>query len=320
VSVSTQWGMAEELLVVDLDLDVASSSHRHPGSPVVMVGTTHRDLTRGDDRLLSQMDVVLSSVESPDHDPRVVVADIPAAVEAIAATVSQCPIAALCLVGLLRSPPSLLAESFAYSTLLAGPEFARWLADRPPVRSHGGVGSVVRVERCEEVLDVTLADPDRRNAFGRLMRHDLVEALGLLDVDDSITAVHLRGEGPAFCSGGDLAEFGTAPDPATAHLIRMASSPAALLQRHEEKVEAHVHGACIGAGVELPAFAGRVVARPDACFQLPELGMGLIPGAGGTVSLPRRIGRWRTAYMALTGAPVDAPTALAWHLVDEIHD
>ncbi|MDQ6696224.1 MAG: enoyl-CoA hydratase/isomerase family protein, partial [Actinomycetota bacterium] len=53
-------------------------------------------------------------------------------------------------------------------------------------------------------------------------------------------------------------------------------------------------------------------------FRLPELAMGLVPGAGGTVSLPRRIGRHRTAWLALTGASIDAPTALDWGLVDTI--
>jgi enoyl-CoA hydratase/carnithine racemase len=81
-----------------------------------------------------------------------------------------------------------------------------------------------------------------------------------------------------------------------------------------------VHGACIGAGVEIPAFAGRVVARSDATFRLPELGMGLVPGAGGTVSIPRRIGRERFRTMALTGEMIDAATALSWGLVDEIED
>ena len=79
-----------------------------------------------------------------------------------------------------------------------------------------------------------------------------------------------------------------------------------------------MHGACIGAGVELPAFAARVVAAPDAFFALPEVAMGLVPGAGGTVSLPRRIGRRRTAYLALTGARLDSRRALDWGLVDAI--
>jgi enoyl-CoA hydratase/carnithine racemase len=61
-----------------------------------------------------------------------------------------------------------------------------------------------------------------------------------------------------------------------------------------------------------------VVARPDARFRLPELSMGLVPGAGGTVSLPRRIGRQRTAWMALAGVEVGAEVALGWGLVDAI--
>jgi enoyl-CoA hydratase/carnithine racemase len=61
-----------------------------------------------------------------------------------------------------------------------------------------------------------------------------------------------------------------------------------------------------------------VVASEDAWFQLPELSMGLIPGAGGTLSLPRRIGRQRTAWLALSGVRLDAATALRWRLVDAI--
>ena len=68
----------------------------------------------------------------------------------------------------------------------------------------------------------------------------------------------------------------------------------------------------------MPAFARQVVAAEDAFFQLPEVAMGLVPGAGGTVSIPRRIGRQRTAYLALSGLRVDAATAHRWGLIDEI--
>ena len=128
----------------------------------------------------------------------------------------------------------------------------------------------------------------------------------------------LTGAGPAFCAGGDLDEFGTAPDLVSAHFVRTRAGAALPLHRLAGRTEVRVHGACVGAGVELPAFAGRVLAAPTATFRLPELGMGLIPGAGGTVSLPRRIGRWRTLFAALSGEPLDAVTALAWGLADEI--
>ena len=63
---------------------------------------------------------------------------------------------------------------------------------------------------------------------------------------------------------------------------------------------------------------GRVLCRPGATLGLPELGLGLIPGAGGTVSITRRIGRWRTAYLVLSGRTIDSATALRWGLVDEV--
>jgi enoyl-CoA hydratase/carnithine racemase len=68
----------------------------------------------------------------------------------------------------------------------------------------------------------------------------------------------------------------------------------------------------------MAAFCGWVAASPDAVFGLPELSLGLLPGAGGTVSITRRIGRWRTAYLVLSGRTIDPSTALQWGLVDEI--
>ena len=74
----------------------------------------------------------------------------------------------------------------------------------------------------------------------------------------------------------------------------------------------------MGSGIELAAFAHRVVAHPDTRIALPELGLGLVPGAGGTVSVTRRIGRHRTMLLALSPEPIDATTARSWGLVDEI--
>jgi enoyl-CoA hydratase/carnithine racemase len=86
------------------------------------------------------------------------------------------------------------------------------------------------------------------------------------------------------------------------------------------KVNALIHGSTLGGGIEMAAFAGRVVAHPATRIGLPEIGLGLIPGAGGTVSLPRRIGRQRTAALALTGRSIDAATALGWGLIDAISE
>jgi enoyl-CoA hydratase/carnithine racemase len=190
------------------------------------------------------------------------------------------------------------------------------------VRSPGAPGRAsgapLRIVRAGSVLEIALARPERRNALSVELRDALVEALDLAVADPSIESVAIAGDGPDFCAGGDLAEFGTAPDPATAHAVRSARSPAAAVVACRDRVDFRLHGACVGAGAELAAFGRRVIAGADTWFQLPELGFGLIPGAGGCVSLVRRIGRQRTAWLAVSGERIDAATALAWGLVDTV--
>lgn len=242
------------------------------------------------------------------------------------------PLAALALVQLLRHNEGrsvhdgLVAESLVYSTLQAGPEFGRWLASRGQRAPRSPVARpAVRILReagdhGRDRLRLSLDRPEKRNAFSSEMRDALVEGLHVALADASLEEIVLDGMGPAFCSGGDLDEFGSLPDPATAHAIRSTRNAARLLAECGERVRAYLHGACVGAGIELPAFARHIVARRDAFFQLPENTLGLVPGAGGTVSLPRRIGRQRTAWLALSGARINAETALAWGLVDELAD
>lgn len=262
---------------------------------------------------------------NPPRSPDVaVVGDQGDLVEALAERVAAHPHACRLLVDVLRAsasldvPAALTVESFAYSALLAGDEFARWLVAQPDRHPPHFAGPPLEVERRGDELSVTLARPENRNAFSAAMRDALFEVLTAVVLDTSIERITLRGAGPVFSSGGDLTEFGAAADVVRAHEIRTRRSVGALLAAVSPKVTAHVHGACVGAGVELPAFAGRVVAAPDTTFRLPEIDMGLIPGAGGTVSVARRIGRQRTARFAILGETVDADEALAIGLVDEI--
>jgi enoyl-CoA hydratase/carnithine racemase len=214
-----------------------------------------------------------------------------------------------------------LTESLAYSTLQAGPEFARWLTERGPARLPS-YADPVQVQRDGDVLRIRFNRPQRHNAFSTDARAALLEALAVAQLDPSVTGIVLTGNGPSFCSGGDLAEFGTFADPASAHLARTRHSPAlaidALTATLGRSCRAEVHGRVLGSGLEMAAFCGWVEAHEDSVFGLPELSLGLIPGAGGTVSITRRIGRWRTAYLVLTGHTLTAATALAWGLVDGI--
>lgn len=243
------------------------------------------------------------------------------------ANIEGAPLAAMTLVQVLRTTPrlplaeGLLVESLAYATLQSGPEFQRWRAAQPaPAAADIDTGPAVVVERDGTALTIRLNRPARRNALSVEVRDALVEALQLVAADPSIAVARLAGNGACFSIGGDLDEFGSVPDPATGHAIRSLRLPAAALIACADRVECRVHSACIGAGAEIPAFAQRVVASRDAFFQLPELRFGLIPGAGGTVSLPRRIGRQRTAWLALSARRIGAAKALEWGLVDALAD
>jgi enoyl-CoA hydratase len=222
---------------------------------------------------------------------------------------------------LLPAAQALDVESMAFSTLQGGEEFAAWMRTGkrgPPLPVQAG--DPVLLSRDGAVIEAILNRAGTRNAISVEMRDAWVEALQLLEADESVEELRFRALGACFSAGGELHEFGLAPDPATAHWVRTVHSPARLLARLGARVSFFVHGACIGSGIELPAFAARLVAHPDTFFQLPELQMGLIPGAGGTVSIARRIGRQRTAWMVLTGRRITARTALEWGLVDELAD
>ncbi len=244
--------------------------------------------------------------------------------EVIAANLEAHPIAATTLALLLRGQErrtiddGLVAESSAYSVLQSGPEFEAWRAARAPAGLEGDDASRVRIERDQDTLVVTLTRPNRLNALDTRMRDELVEAFTVAAADAGITGVEVRGEGRAFCAGGDLNEFGSRSDPASAHLIRLERSVARVLARLSQPTTAYIHGTTFGSGIELAAFTDKVVASADTQIALPEIGLGLVPGAGGTVSLPLRIGRQRTAWLGLSGQAIDAETALAWGLVDVV--
>ncbi|MGE5695902.1 MAG: enoyl-CoA hydratase/isomerase family protein [Candidatus Sericytochromatia bacterium] len=313
------------LKVIDLaaphaDLDV-------PAAPTVAVGSADDFAPELAQRWLQRATFTLTDDEVDDR--RVVtVPSVHDAVAEISERVQKWPQAAGVCDDVLRvtdpAAPAwngLVTESLAYSTLQSGSEFRDWLARRGPasVPSHA---EPVLVEREGDSLTIWLNRPDRHNAFSTDMRQALLDALMIARVDPSIHGVTLASSGPSFCSGGDLAEFGSFDDPVTAHFARTRHSPAYALDelaaRLGEHLKARVHGQVLGSGLEMAAFCGRVEADRHSRFGLPELALGLIPGAGGTVSITRRMGRWRTAYLVLSGRTITAETALAWGLVDAV--
>jgi enoyl-CoA hydratase/isomerase-like protein len=289
--------------------------------PVVAVGS----LSRASEFWLQHATFTLTQDDTDDR--RVItVSSIDSAIAELAVRVDHWPVAAAVCDDVLRSvdparptQAGVVTESLAYSTLQSGPEFTRWLAERGPARMPA-IADPVQTQRDGNTLRVTFNRPQRHNAFSTDACAALLGALAVAQADPSIDEVVLGGNGPSFCSGGDLAEFGTFANPASAHLARTRHSPAlaldALTARLGRACRAEVHGQVLGSGLEMAAFCGRVEAAPDSVFGLPELSLGLIPGAGGTVSVPRRIGRWRTAYLVLAGISINVNTALSWGLVD----
>jgi enoyl-CoA hydratase/carnithine racemase len=233
---------------------------------------------------------------------------------------SRAPLAGVTVALLVRNGangvwPGLVAESTAYSMLQGSPEFAAWRAARRPTSSDDRTPRVqVEVEGGHTV--VTFTRPGRHNAIDARFRDELDDVLAAAAAGRG--AVIVRGAGASFCSGGDLDEFGSLPDPATAHVVRLSRSLAWRFHELGRRLVVGLHGACLGAGIELPAFAAHVVAADDARIGLPELGMGLLPGAGGTVSIPRRAGRHALLELVWDGEPIDAYRARRWGLVDEV--
>lgn len=271
----------------------------------------------------AQFDILLTTAETVSA-PWVAVAagSFDREVARLEAAVRGCPVAATTLVRTLRmgevmaGDDALTLESLAYSTLLGGGEFRGWLSRRGPVAAV--IGGELAQERDDERLMIMLASPATRNAMTAAMRDALFEALANALDDPSEPTVLVRGEGRCFSTGGDLGEFGSAGDLALAHIIRSRRSVARLVLALGERAAVHFHGAVIGSGLEAFAGAERRTASGDAWFQLPELAMGLIPGAGGTVTVARAIGRHRAAWMMLSGQRVRADRALDWGLIHEI--
>lgn len=246
-----------------------------------------------------------------------------AAIKQLEAAVATQPVAAAVAAQVLRMAlevpmaEALALESLAYSMLLASGPFRAWRAANPS-RNRPDDGTPRVAVDAGRTLAIRLTRPAARNAFDARMRDELAEALSFALEHPDAPPVLLTGEGPCFSAGGDLDEFGSLPDPGQAHLIRTLRSSARLTHELGERLTVRLHGACVGSGIEVPAGAGRVIADPGAHFRLPEVSMGLIPGAGGTATIPRRIGRRRACYMAISGADIDLATALAWGLVDGV--
>ncbi len=158
-----------------------------------------------------------------------------------------------------------------------------------------------------------IARPEKLNAITMPMRKDIVRFFELIEQDDRIKVVILRGtpEGKGFSAGGDIPQFVNVPPPQLANLAYSMSSP----ERCTKPVIAVIDGHCYGGGLELACSCDFRVATPNARFAFPEITLGALPGSGGTQRAVRLMGVGRARAMAQTGRPIDAETAERWGLV-----
>ncbi|MFG1478044.1 3-hydroxyacyl-CoA dehydrogenase NAD-binding domain-containing protein [Xanthobacter sp. V4C-4] len=173
--------------------------------------------------------------------------------------------------------------------------------------------AAVRTEVTNGVAVLTIDNPPV-NALGAAVRAGLAAALAAAGADPAVRALVLAASGRVFVAGADISEFGKPSQPPSLPDVVTA------IENSAKPVVAAVNGAALGGGLELAlACHARVVARA-ASLGLPEVKLGLIPGAGGTQRLPRLIGAAPAFAMMSSGEPVSAPRALELGLADEIAD
>lgn len=170
----------------------------------------------------------------------------------------------------------------------------------------------IRLESDGPVATITLNRPERHNAYSIQMRDELSEAFHGCGADDQLQLVVLRGAGPSFCAGADLAEFGQAPSPFEARRIRFARDVWGALRRIPCPVIAVLHGHVIGTGLEMALHCDVRIADETLRARMPEARVGVVPAAGGTQVLPREIGLSQASRLLMTGSTVGA--AEAWDL------
>jgi enoyl-CoA hydratase/carnithine racemase len=177
----------------------------------------------------------------------------------------------------------------------------------------------VLYEKNNGIAHVTLNRPQALNAFSVQMRDELYEILGAVKADDEVRVAVFRGAGEkAFCVGADLKEFLTAPSAIQARRIRAVRDLWRLFLSMPQPLIAVLHGFVLGSGMEIALFCDLRIAAPDVVFGLPEVGLGILPGAGGTQTLPRILGLPGALDMLLTGRRLNGQEALALGLVNQI--
>ena len=173
------------------------------------------------------------------------------------------------------------------------------------------MSEVVKVERRDVVAIVTVDSPPV-NALSAAVRKGILDGVTKAAADPQVQAVVIACAGRTFIAGADITEFGKPPQSPSLHEVITA------IENCSKPVVAAIHGTALGGGLELALGCHFRVATKDARLGLPEVKLGLLPGAGGTQRLPRAVGPELAVKMIVTGEPIGAPEALKAGLIEEI--
>jgi 2-oxoglutaroyl-CoA hydrolase len=173
-----------------------------------------------------------------------------------------------------------------------------------------------RVERDDArgLVTITLDDPAKMNRVPLAARGQVAHLFAEMAADDSVRFVVLAGAGENFTAGGDIAAFLEAEPEELSRLAWNVAAP----ERFPKPVIAKLRGYCLGVGLELALACDFRVAADDLQLGLPEVGLGMIPGSGGTQRLARLIGLGRAKDVVMRRRRIAADEAIAWGLVSEV--
>jgi enoyl-CoA hydratase len=175
----------------------------------------------------------------------------------------------------------------------------------------------LRIHVADRIATITIDRPAVRNALDLQTTREITAALADLEARDDVGAIVFTGAGrEVFVSGADINDLRTRRRDEGLRAIN--SSVFSAIERCPRPTIAAVNGAALGGGCELALACDLRIAADHARFGQPEVGLGIIPGAGATQRLPRVIGLGRARHLVLTGDVIDAATALDWGLVSAV--
>lgn len=174
-------------------------------------------------------------------------------------------------------------------------------------------------EKGNGIAYITLNRPTALNAVNIKMRDELYEVLPAIDDDPEVMLGIIRGAGErGFCAGADITEFGTTPSQTIGRQVRWERDLWGQFLSISKPLIAAIHGFALGAGVEMSMCCDIRIASEDARFGLPEVGLGMVPTAGGSQTMPRLVPLGMAAAPILTGELIHAAEALRIGLVNRI--